>query len=62
MSDKPFGFELQPSIGGMCGVYAFAHAMLLIGRTGTLEDYIRLTDYISISNSVKENVELKDLL
>jgi len=62
MSDKPFGFELQPPKGGYCGVYAFAHAMLLIGQTGTLEDYIRLTDYISISNSVKENVELKDLL
>jgi hypothetical protein len=62
MSGKQFGFELQPPRGGSCGVYVFAHAMLLIGRTGTLEDYIRLTDYISISNSVKENVELKDLL
>jgi hypothetical protein len=62
MSGKPFGFELQPPKGGFCGVYAFAHAMLLIGQTGTLEDYIRMTDYISISNSLKENVELMDLL
>ncbi len=62
MSDKPFGFELQPSIGGMCGVYAFAHAMLIIGLTGTLQEYIKLTDYKSISISLKENVELKDLL
>ena len=62
MSGKTFGFELQPPRGGSCGVYAFAHAMLLIGRTGTFEEYIRLTDYISVSDSIKENVELKDIL
>ena len=59
---NPMGFGRQPSTGGLCGVYALTHAMLLIGRTGTIDEYIKLTDYISISNSIKENVELKDLL